>query len=58
VWFVIVCVIVCVIVVCDFHIGDVRGMIGLLGTKRMRFEVYIPQVRYFSHLLEEIAVVA
>jgi heat-inducible transcriptional repressor len=48
----------CATIVGDFHIGDVRGMIGLLGTKRMRFEVYIPQVRYFSHLLEEIAVVA
>jgi transcriptional regulator of heat shock response len=39
----------------DFHIGKNQGVIGLLGPKRMRFDVYVPQVRYFSHLLEEIA---
>ena len=42
-------------VMSDFHIGKHQGVIGLLGPKRMRFDVYIPQVRYFSHLLEEIA---
>jgi len=39
----------------DFHIGEVHGVIGLVGPKRMKFDVYIPQVRYFSHLLEDIA---
>ncbi len=39
----------------DFKIGDVQGVIGLVGPKRMKFDVFIPQVRYFSHLLEEIA---
>jgi heat-inducible transcriptional repressor len=42
-------------VMSDFHIGKNQGVIGLLGPKRMRFDVYVPQVRYFSHLLEEIA---
>lgn len=39
----------------DFKIGDVSGVVGLIGPKRMKFEVFIPQVRYFSHLIEEIA---
>jgi heat-inducible transcriptional repressor len=39
----------------DFRIGETQGVIGLVGPKRMRFDVFIPQVRYFSHLLEEIA---
>lgn len=40
----------------DFRIGEVQGLIGLIGPKRMKFDVFIPQVRYFSHLLEDIAV--
>ncbi|MEI7652748.1 MAG: hypothetical protein WCJ70_00510 [bacterium] len=47
----------CAIVMSDFRIGDVHGVIGVLGPKRMRFDIYIPQVRYFSQLLEQIAVV-
>lgn len=42
-------------VMSDFRIGSTQGVIGLLGPKRMRFDLYIPQVRYFSHLLEEIS---
>lgn len=38
----------------EFHVGEVQGLIGLIGPKRMKFDVYIPQVRYFSHLLEDI----
>jgi len=47
----------CAIVMSDFRIGESHGVIGVLGPKRMRFDVYIPQVRYFSQLLEQIAVV-
>lgn len=38
----------------EFRVGEVQGVIGLIGPKRMRYDVYIPQVRYFSHLLEDI----
>ena len=38
----------------DFQIGEVHGVIGLIGSKPMKFDVFIPQVRYFSHLLEEV----
>lgn len=40
-----------------FQIGQIQGVVGLIGPKRMRFDVFVPQVRYFSHLLEEIATV-
>lgn len=38
----------------EFRVGEVQGVIGLIGPKRMKYDVYIPQVRYFSHLLEDI----
>ncbi len=38
----------------EFRVGAVQGVIGLIGPKRMKYDVYIPQVRYFSHLLEDI----
>lgn len=40
----------------DFRIDNIHGVVGLLGPKQMRFDIFIPQVRYFSNLLEEIAV--
>jgi heat-inducible transcriptional repressor len=42
-------------IVGDFRIGNTRGVVGLLGPKQMKYDVFIPQVRYFSNLLEEIA---
>lgn len=38
----------------EFEGSRVRGAIGVLGPKRMHYEVVVPNVRYFTHLIEEI----
>lgn len=44
----------CASVIGEFRSPHVKGIIGVVGPKRMYYEVIIPQVRYFSGLLEEI----
>lgn len=38
----------------EFECGDVRGVLGVMGPRRMRYEVIVPNVRYFSSLIQEI----
>lgn len=38
----------------DFQGKNVRGMIGVIGPKRMTYEILAPQIKYFSGLIEEI----
>jgi heat-inducible transcriptional repressor len=38
----------------EFNTDKVKGFIGVIGPNRMYFDTIIPQVRYSSHLLEEI----
>jgi len=38
----------------EFSGNKVKGMIGVVGPKRMYYEEIIPQIKYFSKLLEEI----
>ena len=38
----------------DFRGKNVRGIIGVVGPKRMYYEDLAPQIRYFSHLIEDI----
>lgn len=44
----------CASVFGDFKYGDTRGIIGVVGPKHIHYETIVPQVRYFSHLVEEI----
>ncbi|OGK30312.1 hypothetical protein A3G67_05155 [Candidatus Roizmanbacteria bacterium RIFCSPLOWO2_12_FULL_40_12] len=38
----------------DFNGVQLQGLIGVVGPKRMAYEVLAPQVKYFSHLIEDI----
>ncbi len=38
----------------DFAGGQVQGLIGILGPKRMQYEILAPQIKYFSQLIENI----
>lgn len=38
----------------EFTGGKIKGMIGVVGPKRMYYDVVIPQIKYFSGLIEEI----
>ncbi|MBI2049326.1 hypothetical protein HYT32_00200 [Candidatus Roizmanbacteria bacterium] len=38
----------------DFRGKNVRGIIGVVGPKRMYYEDLAPQIKYFSHLIEDI----
>lgn len=38
----------------DFNGNSMQGLIGVVGPKRMQYEVLTPQVKYFSHLIEDI----
>lgn len=44
----------CACVMGEFKTDKVKGIIGVVGPKRMNYDVVIPQVRYFSSLIEEI----
>lgn len=44
----------CASVIGEFEGQKIKGIIGVVGPKRMYYEIVIPQVRYFSHLIEEI----
>jgi len=45
---------VCGSVFGEFSSGKLKGIIGVVGPKRMYYEFVIPQIKYFSSLLEEI----
>lgn len=38
----------------EFEGKKLKGLIGVVGSKRMYYDLVIPQIKYFSNLLEEI----
>jgi heat-inducible transcriptional repressor len=38
----------------DFETTNSSGIIGILGPKYMKYEAIAPQIRFFSHLIEDI----
>ena len=36
----------------EFNTPSLKGAIGVIGPRRMRYEVIIPNVRYFTELIE------
>lgn len=44
----------CASVFGEFESNKIKGIIGVIGPKRMSYDEIIPQVKYFSGLLEEI----
>lgn len=44
----------CASVFGEFNGEKVKGFIGVVGPNRMHYDIIIPQVRYSSHLIEEI----
>ena len=38
----------------EFDGENIKGIIGVVGPKRMYYDLIVPQVRYFSGLLEQI----
>jgi len=38
----------------EFKGEKMKGIIGVVGPKRMYYDLIIPQIKYFAHLLEEI----
>ncbi|MFN4212373.1 MAG: hypothetical protein ACK4FL_00170 [Microgenomates group bacterium] len=45
---------VCASVFGNFEGEKIKGIIGVVGPKRMYYEIIIPQIRYFSNLIEQI----
>jgi heat-inducible transcriptional repressor len=44
----------CASVFGEFESPKIKGIIGVVGPKRMYYEIVIPQIRYFSHLIGEL----
>ena len=44
----------CASVFGEFAGDQMKGIIGVVGPKRMAYDIIIPQVRYFSHLIQDI----
>lgn len=44
----------CASVFGEFQGKEIKGIIGVVGSKRMPYEVIVPQVKYFSHLISQI----
>lgn len=38
----------------EFKSPQISGTIGVIGPRRMRYDIVVPNVRYFSHLIESI----
>ena len=38
----------------EFETDDIKGIIGVVGPKRMSYDGLTPQVKYFSELIEKI----
>jgi len=43
----------CSSIFADFEASQSRGIIGVLGPKYIQYESIVPQLRFFSHLLED-----
>ena len=43
----------CSSIFADFEGSQSRGIIGVLGPKYIHYETIVPQLRFFSHLLED-----
>ncbi len=46
----------CASIFCEFEGKKTKGIIGIVGPKRMYYEVLSPQVLYFSNLIESIMI--
>jgi heat-inducible transcriptional repressor len=44
----------CASIFCEFNSGEVRGIIGVVGPKRMYYEIITPQIKFFSALIQEV----
>jgi len=44
----------CASIFSEFETDILKGVIGLVGPKRMPYGVVVPQIKYFSHLIEEL----
>mgnify|MGYP001558623835 FL=1 len=44
----------CASVFGEFESSKIKGIIGVIGPKRMSYDAVIPQIKYFSGLLGEI----
>ncbi|HLL61320.1 MAG TPA: hypothetical protein VK338_06395 [Candidatus Nitrosocosmicus sp.] len=44
----------CASVFCEFETDKVKGAIGVMGPKRMHYDVIVPNIRYFTTLIESI----
>jgi len=44
----------CASVLAEFETEFLRGVIGLIGPKRMPYGIVVPQIKYFSRLIEEV----
>lgn len=44
----------CASIFCDFEGEKIKGMIGVVGPKRMYYEIVTPQIKYFSTLIGDI----
>lgn len=42
----------CATVFGEFECGKAKGIIGVVGPKRMYYDIVIPQIKYFSRLIE------
>lgn len=43
----------CASVFGDFEVNEMRGIIGVVGPKHLKFEFIAPQIRFFSQLIED-----
>lgn len=44
----------CASVFCEFETDKVKGAIGVMGPKRMQYDVIVPNIRYFTSLVQNI----
>lgn len=44
----------CASIFCEFEAGNEKGIIGVVGPKRMCYDIVTPQIKFFSSLLEDI----
>jgi len=44
----------CGSVFCEFEGAKIKGIIGVVGPKRMYYDLIVPQIKYFSALIEQI----
>ena len=45
----------CASVFGEFEGENMKGIIGVVGPKRMHYDIIAPQIKYFSSLIQEIA---